>query len=323
MRTADCTAQVGRREYSSTAALERWRIWMGRASRFKGMDLDGGLQAVDGGSGGRESSEGSVGAANPCATTGASYGLRKADCRLRHRSVRRRCAMTTGLRPRRHRTECQETERSRKNRRNWRTSSARSIRRTPVLRQLFRRKGWSRALGAVYEGVNHLPRAHGKLIPDYLERLFRRLDEVTKPCPMGSQVSVCRSRWMIVHLNDDHRITREQIAEWLTQESTGLTLIPKSAEPDARCHRLIRHVRAREHPIKQGFHVFPRSLQAKPVTATPTRPSGSPAWRSCQTTPRVGASSPNLRPLTRMYGCGARRHRENRRHRLFLPGWRG
>jgi len=26
---------------------------------------------------------------------------------------------------------------------------------------------------------------------------------------------------MIVHLNDDHRMTREQIAEWLTQESNG------------------------------------------------------------------------------------------------------
>jgi hypothetical protein len=24
---------------------------------------------------------------------------------------------------------------------------------------------------------------------------------------------------MIVHLNDDHRLTREQIAEWLIQES--------------------------------------------------------------------------------------------------------
>jgi hypothetical protein len=26
---------------------------------------------------------------------------------------------------------------------------------------------------------------------------------------------------MIVHLNDDHRWSREQIAEWLTQESGG------------------------------------------------------------------------------------------------------
>ena len=47
-----------------------------------------------------------------------------------------------------------------------------------------------------------------------------QLDEVTKRCPAG-----CLKRLplaaMIVHLNDDHRLTREQIAEWLTQESNG------------------------------------------------------------------------------------------------------
>ena len=84
----------------------------------------------------------------------------------------------------------------------------------------FDEKGGSCALGAVYEGVYHLPRDHGKLIPDHLERLFRCLDEVTKRCPQG-----CAKRLplaaMIVHLNDDHRLTREQIAEWLTQEANS------------------------------------------------------------------------------------------------------
>ena len=74
------------------------------------------------------------------------------------------------------------------------------------------------ALGAVYEGVYQLPRQHGKLIPDHLERLFRCLDEVVKKCPQG-----CGKRLplapLIVHLNDDHRWTREQIAEWLAQEA--------------------------------------------------------------------------------------------------------
>ena len=49
----------------------------------------------------------------------------------------------------------------------------------------FDEKGGSCALGAVYEGVYHLPREHGKLIPDHLERLFRCLDEMTKRCPQG------------------------------------------------------------------------------------------------------------------------------------------
>jgi hypothetical protein len=82
----------------------------------------------------------------------------------------------------------------------------------------FDEKGGSCALGAVYEGVYHLPRNHGKLIPDHLERLFRCLDEVVKVCPEG-----CKKRLplapMIVHLNDDHRMTREQIAEWLAREA--------------------------------------------------------------------------------------------------------
>ena len=84
----------------------------------------------------------------------------------------------------------------------------------------FDEKGGSCALGAVYEGVYHLPRNHGKLVPDHLERLFRCLDEVMKVCPSGCGKKLPLAP-MIVHLNDDHRLTREQIAEWLTPESTG------------------------------------------------------------------------------------------------------
>ena len=47
----------------------------------------------------------------------------------------------------------------------------------------FDEKGGSCALGAVYDAVYHLPKQHGKLIPDHLERLFRCLDEVTKRVP--------------------------------------------------------------------------------------------------------------------------------------------
>jgi hypothetical protein len=71
----------------------------------------------------------------------------------------------------------------------------------------------------VYDAIYHLPRQHGKLIPDHLERLFRCLDEVTKRCPHEG----CNKRLplapMLVHINDDHHWTRERIADWLTQES--------------------------------------------------------------------------------------------------------
>ena len=48
----------------------------------------------------------------------------------------------------------------------------------------------------------------------------RCLDEVTKRCPAEG----CKNKRLplaplIVHLNDDHRWTREQIADWLTAES--------------------------------------------------------------------------------------------------------
>src|SRR5262245_32524390 len=85
----------------------------------------------------------------------------------------------------------------------------------------FDEKGGSCALGAVYEGVYHLPRQHGKLIPDHLERLFRCLDQVMKVCPhegCGKRLPLAP---MIVQLNDDHLLTHEQIAEWLTQESNA------------------------------------------------------------------------------------------------------
>ncbi len=83
----------------------------------------------------------------------------------------------------------------------------------------FDEKGGSCALGAVYDAFYHLPRQHGKLIPDHLERLFRCLDQVTKRCPHEG----CKKRLplapMLVHMNDDHLWTREQIADWLTAES--------------------------------------------------------------------------------------------------------
>ena len=95
-----------------------------------------------------------------------------------------------------------------------------SSRGPPCFGSYFDEKGGSCALGAVYEGVYHLPRQHGKLIPDHLERLFRCLDEMTKKCPQGCSKRLPLAS-MIVHLNDDHRMSREQIAEWLIQESSG------------------------------------------------------------------------------------------------------
>src|SRR4029453_10601722 len=84
----------------------------------------------------------------------------------------------------------------------------------------FDEKGGSCALGAAYEGVYHLPRGHGKRIPGHPAGVFRGPEEMAKKCPQGCSKRLPLAS-MIVHLNDDHRMSREQIAEWLIQESSG------------------------------------------------------------------------------------------------------
>jgi len=72
------------------------------------------------------------------------------------------------------------------------------------------------ALGAAYEAMYRLPAdANGKRPTRDLDWFFDCLDTV-KRCPAEG----CKKRIflaaLLVHLNDDHRWSREQIAEWLT-----------------------------------------------------------------------------------------------------------
>jgi hypothetical protein len=81
--------------------------------------------------------------------------------------------------------------------------------------EYFDDHGGSCALGAAYEGAYALPEdAHG--VRPRLDRLFDCLENVRRRCPVG-----CNKRLplnaIILHLNDDHHWTREEIAEWLAQ----------------------------------------------------------------------------------------------------------
>ena len=81
--------------------------------------------------------------------------------------------------------------------------------------EYFDDHGGSCALGAAYEGAYSLPDdAHA--IRPRLDRLFDCLENVRRRCPVG-----CNKRLplnaIILHLNDDHHWTREQIAAWLRQ----------------------------------------------------------------------------------------------------------
>jgi hypothetical protein len=80
----------------------------------------------------------------------------------------------------------------------------------------FKGQRASCALGAAYEGMYRLPRQIEGMHPTKdLEWFFDCLEATVRRCP----AEACSKRLVlsaiIVHLNDDHRWSREQIAQWL------------------------------------------------------------------------------------------------------------
>jgi hypothetical protein len=95
----------------------------------------------------------------------------------------------------------------------------RGVSRRPVqsFGEYFGENGGSDALGAAYEGIFLLPRDVQGFHPR-VWRLFDFLENTARRCPAG-----CHKRLpvaaLMVHLNDDHHWTREQIAEWVRGEA--------------------------------------------------------------------------------------------------------
>ena len=89
--------------------------------------------------------------------------------------------------------------------------------------------GGSCALGAAYEGVYRLPEEVAGEIPHRLDRFFHCLENVSKRCPAGCK-KVIPIGAMIVHLNDDHDWTREQIAAWLDGQAPNGKREPLTAK---------------------------------------------------------------------------------------------
>lgn len=72
------------------------------------------------------------------------------------------------------------------------------------------------ALGAAYEGMYRLPGdMDGRRPTKDLEAYFDVLDGTVRACPGAPCKKVLTLAALIVHLNDDHRWTREQIATWV------------------------------------------------------------------------------------------------------------
>jgi hypothetical protein len=85
------------------------------------------------------------------------------------------------------------------------------------------------ALGAAYEGMYRLPSETGPANPSRdLEWFFACLDNV-KRCPAENCKKKLSLAALIVHLNDDHRWSREQIADWVSGQQIGST---ESAPPN-------------------------------------------------------------------------------------------
>ena len=90
---------------------------------------------------------------------------------------------------------------------------------TQAFGEYFSETGGSCALGAAYEGAYALPRdpREAHTIRPRMDRLFDCLENVRRRCPVG-----CNKRLplnsIILHLNDDHHWTREQIVEWLKRD---------------------------------------------------------------------------------------------------------
>ena len=77
------------------------------------------------------------------------------------------------------------------------------------------------ALGAAYEGMYRLPSETGPSNPSRdLEWFFACLDNV-KRCPAENCKKKLSLAALIVHLNDDHRWSREQIADWVSGQQIG------------------------------------------------------------------------------------------------------
>ena len=86
----------------------------------------------------------------------------------------------------------------------------------------YRGRSASCALGAAYEGMYRLPEhMNGNRPTKDLEWFFDCLEGTIRKCPAEG----CRKRLtlasILVHLNDDHRWTREQIALWLEDEKAN------------------------------------------------------------------------------------------------------
>ena len=88
------------------------------------------------------------------------------------------------------------------------------------------------ALGAAYDGMYRLPDdMEGRRPTRDLEAYFDCLDGTVRRCPVEGCRKTLALSAIIVHLNDDHRWEREQIAVWVAGEPGGAGETATAATP--------------------------------------------------------------------------------------------
>src|SRR4029453_4358865 len=143
--------------------------------------------------------------------------------------------------------------------------------------EYFGEDGGSDALGAAYEGIFLLPRDVGGFHPR-VWRLFDFLENSARHCPAGCHKYLPVAALM-VHLNDDHHWTREQIADWVRsaspQEQKGKGRGSQARTASERSGRMSAGAGSWR---QLGKFISPHSLFSRPpyvlLTAFPLPPEG-------------------------------------------------
>ena len=94
--------------------------------------------------------------------------------------------------------------------------------------EYYRGRKSSCALGAAYEGIYRIPRNADGIRPKRLDLLFDCLDNEVRRCPACSQKRLPIGA-IIIHLNDHHQWSREQIAHWLRDDADARAAATRSS----------------------------------------------------------------------------------------------
>lgn len=88
-------------------------------------------------------------------------------------------------------------------------------RREQLFGNYFEGRDRSDAFGSAYEGIYRLPPDASGVRPKGIYKFFNCLDDRVRRCPEAGCIKQLLLDSLIIHLNDDHRWSRERIAGWI------------------------------------------------------------------------------------------------------------